>query len=120
MHRRKFTFHLDNAVFCLRILGIHVCGPAPRFTKSKHFMSFSITSETRYANYHYYAIVLCMSFKSSRRIFNLYSDLALLRKYRVHYGNDPRVYFSAHARDSSANGIELFHVSSNRPIPSQI
>lgn len=65
---------------CVYLVSMFV--PAPRFTKSKHFMSFSITSETRYANYHYYTIVLCMSLKSSRRIFNLYSDLALLRKYR--------------------------------------
>lgn len=49
-----------------------------------------------------------MSLKSFRRIFNLYSNLALLRKYRIHYGNDPRVYSSAHARDSSPESIELY------------
>lgn len=47
------------------------------------------------------------------RIFNLYSDLVLLCKYWVYYGNDLCVYFFVYVCDSFVNGIEFFYVLFN-------
>lgn len=61
VHKRKFTFHLDNAVLvvCVHLESLFML--VPGFARSKHLMSSSRTTKLDMQITHHYAVALCMS-----------------------------------------------------------